>query len=104
MQKIRIAAVSNDGIHVDEHFGKAEKFIIYDLGDGMSWVEDRTTEQLSVGDPNHSFDPDKFNRIATVLKDCKKVYVAQIGETPATELKALGIEPVVYQGAIADIQ
>jgi hypothetical protein len=38
------------------------------------------------------------------LKDCKKVYVTKIGERPATELKALGIEPVVYQGAIADIQ
>jgi hypothetical protein len=66
-------------------------------------VEDRPTESLSVGDPDHPFDADKFSRIAALLKDCSKVYVTQIGETPAAKLKAMGIEPVVYQGPIAGI-
>jgi hypothetical protein len=69
----------------------------------MTLAEDRPTETLSVGDPDHPFDPDKFGRIAALLKDCSKVYVTQIGEVPATKLNALGIEPVVYSGAIADI-
>lgn len=104
MGKTRIAAVSADGIHVDEHFGKAERFLIYELDDQISWVEDRPTETLSVGDPDHPFDPDKFNRIAALLKDCSKIYVTKIGETPASKLKALGIEPVIYKGAIGDIR
>jgi nitrogen fixation protein NifX len=103
MAQLRIAAVSTDGIHVDEHFGKAEKFSIYDVGDQISWVEDRATETLSVGDPDHPFDAEKFGRIAALLKDCARVYVAQIGEVPAARLKALGIQPVVFTGSIAEI-
>ena len=104
MKKTRIAAVSTDGIHVNEHFGKAERFLIYDLGDRISWVEARTAEPLSVGNPDHPFDADRFNRVAGVLKDCSKVFVTQIGETPAAKLKALGIEPVIFNGTIADLQ
>lgn len=100
----RIAAVSTDGIHINEHFGKAERFLIYELKDQLSWVEDRTTEPLSTGDPNHSFDPEKFDRVASLLKDCDKVYVTQIGDTPAAKLKAMGIEPVVFQGSITEIE
>jgi predicted Fe-Mo cluster-binding NifX family protein len=99
----RIAAVSTDGIHINDHFGKADRFLIYDLDDKLSWVEDRTAEPLSSGDPNHTFDPDKFERVFNVIKDCNKVYVTKIGETPAAKLKALGIEPVLFQGRIADI-
>lgn len=104
MSKIRIAAVSTDGLHVDEHFGKATRFLIYDVDDQISWVEDRPTESLSENDRGHPFDADKFGRIATLLKDCRKVYVTRIGDIPAAKLKELGIEPVVYQGAIGDIK
>ena len=103
MVRERIAVVATDGVSVDEHLGKAEHFLIYDLDVQMALVEKRVTETLSVGDPDHAFDPDKFGRIATLLKDCSKVYVTRIGEMPAAKLKFLGIEPVVYEGAIADI-
>lgn len=103
MEITRIAAVSTDGIHINEHFGKADRFLIYDQADKLLWVEDRSAEPLSTGDPNHVFDPDKFNRVVKVLKDCSKVYVTKIGETPAAKLKAMGIEPVIFQGRIADI-
>lgn len=99
----RIAAVSTDGVHIDEHFGKAERFLIYDMEKQLSWVEDRAAEPLSIGNPNHPFDPDKFQRIADLLKDCSKVYVTQIGDTPAIKLRAMGIEPVIFHGRIADI-
>lgn len=104
MEGKRIAAVSTDGIHVDGHFGRAKQFLIFDVGTRITWVEDRETESLSDGDPDHPFDPDKFGRITTLLKDCDEVYVTRIGETPAAKLKALGIEPVVFQGSIADIR
>lgn len=103
MKTTRIAAVSTDGHHVDDHFGKAERFLIYDLIDGLTLVEERPTQKLSEDDPNHPFDADKFSHIASLLKDCSKVYVTQIGKVPQAKLKALGIEPVVYHGAIADI-
>lgn len=104
MEKARIAVVSTDGIHVNEHFGKAERFLIYDLDDQITRVEDRDVEPLSVGDPKHAFDEDKFKRIAVLLNDCSKVFITQIGDPPAAKLKELGIEPVVYDGTIADIR
>jgi nitrogen fixation protein NifX len=103
MEKTKVAVVSTDGIHVDEHFGKAERFLIYNMDNLTTLVEERTTEPLSVGDPNHPFDADKFNRIASLLKDCAKVYSTKIGGKPAEELTHLGVEPVVYSGTIAAI-
>jgi nitrogen fixation protein NifX len=103
MTPTRIAAVSTDGLNVDDHFGKAQRFLIYDLADQLTFVEERGTETLSVDDPGHAFDADKFNRIRSLLKDCSKVYVTQIGAMPAAKLKESGIEPVVYSGAIAAI-
>jgi nitrogen fixation protein NifB len=103
MTKTRIAVVSTDGTNVNDHFGMAKRFLIYDCNDKITFVEERPTETYSVGDPEHPFDPEKFSRIAALLKDCSKIYVTQIGEVPASKLKELGIEPVIYEGPIASI-
>ena len=103
MKPTRIAVVSKDGLNVDDHFGKADRFLIYDMDDKMTFAAERPAERLSVGDPDHAFDPDKFGRIAGLLKDCQQVYVTRIGAEPANRLKSLGIEAVVYSGTIADI-
>jgi hypothetical protein len=103
MERTRIAIVSTDGIHVDEHFGKATRFLIYDPDPNMALIDDRTIQPLSVNDPNHAFDADRFEPIAEALKDCCKVYMTRIGKVPAAKLKDLGIEPEIYQGAISGI-
>jgi predicted Fe-Mo cluster-binding NifX family protein len=103
MEKTRIAVVSKDGINVNDHFGLASRFLIYDCSDTINLVEERPTEPLSVGDPRHPFDPQKFGRILGLLKDCTKVYATKIGETPAARLRESGIEPVIYEGPIANI-
>jgi sorbitol-specific phosphotransferase system component IIA len=36
-------------------------------------------------------------------KDCSRVYVTLIGDTPTEKLKELGILPLVYSGPIARI-
>lgn len=103
MGKNRIAVVSTDGITVDQHFGKADHFLIFDSDDPSTLVEKRETEPLSVGDPDHRFDAEKFDRIAARLGDCSKIYTVKIGALPAAKLRDKGIEPVEYAGAVADI-
>ena len=103
MAGLRIAIVSTDGANVNDHFGMAKRFLVYDCNGEMTLVEKRQTESLSVGDPDHTFDAEKFGRIAARLKDCSKIYVTQIGEVPASKLKELGIEPVIHEGPIANI-
>ena len=103
MESKRIAVVSTDSINVNDHFGMARAFLIYDVEDKLKFVEKRESEKLSVGDPNHPFDADKFNRVYEKIKDCSSVYITKIGEGPARKLKELGIEPVVYSGTISGI-
>ena len=100
----RIAVVSTDGKTVNDHFGRAERFLIYDVNDKLTFFEERVTERYSVDDPKHDFDPEKFSNMANLLKDCAKIYVTKIGDVPEAELKKLGIEPVIYQGPIGDIR
>jgi len=73
MEGLRIAIVSTDGTNVNDHFGMAKRFLIYDCNDETTLVEERQTESLSVGDPDHPFDAEKFGRIAALLKDCSKI-------------------------------
>ena len=103
MESKRIAVVSTDSVNVNDHFGMAESFLIYDYADELEFVEKREAEKLSVGDPNHPFDAEKFNRVYETIKDCSSVYMTRIGDGPAKKLKELGIEPVVYAGTISGI-
>lgn len=106
MNTSRIAVVSTDGVHISDHkdhFGMAERFLIYDMTPDLTLVADRPAEKLSVGDPNHPFDGDKFRRVADTIKDCSRVYTSRIGEGPAAKLKEMGIEAVVFDGPIENI-
>lgn len=94
MKSEKIAVASTDGKQVNEHFGRSELFKIYELGAQLTFVEDRTCTKLSTGDPAHAFDRSRFDPIADALKDCKKIYVADIGAVPEAELKKRGIEVV----------
>ncbi|MBF0498214.1 MAG: hypothetical protein HQK58_16820 [Deltaproteobacteria bacterium] len=99
---MKIAVVSTDGINVDDHFGKAERFLVFDLGSQPpDQAEVRPSLPLSVNDPNHPFDVQRFTTVVDVIKDCDKVYMTQIGDIPANKLKERSIEPVIYKGPIA---
>lgn len=101
---MRIAVVSTNGRDVDEHFGKADRFLIYDLKEtGPVPVEERAAEPLSTGDPDHTFDRLKLDGVIRVIGDCQRVYATRIGERPAAELGNAGIVPLVYSGPIAGI-
>jgi nitrogen fixation protein NifX len=102
---MRIAVVTKDGINVDDHFGKADRFLIYEARDGrMERIGERETIPLSPGNKDHPFDPERFSKVVNSIADCKRVYATKVGDVPAEKLKAQGIEPVVYQGPISHIQ
>lgn len=102
---MRVAVASTDGVSVNEHFGKAGKFLIYELlPSGPRFVEERPCEAYSGNDPEqHTFDAEKFKRVAGLLRDCRRVYVTRIGQRPAEELALLDIRPVVGAGPIKQL-
>ncbi|WP_303720882.1 NifB/NifX family molybdenum-iron cluster-binding protein [Malonomonas rubra] len=98
-----IAVASKTGTDVDQHFGHAERFLIYDYGGGNPEpVKEVTVEKYCTYDPDNPFRHSQFDGIAEALKGCKVVVTAMIGELPKQELQKVGITPVVTKGPIAD--
>ena len=101
---MKIAVVSTDGVTVNDHFGKASRFLIHEMSEsGPKLVEERACEPLSTGDPDHPFDEVKFSQIMAALEGCKKVFMTRIGDMPAAKLREKGVEPILYEGPIASL-
>jgi len=103
---MKVAVASSDGKNVNEHFGTAEIFYIYELQDGrVTLLEKRKTLPYStgIGQSAHKFDADRFEAVFSVIKDCMIVYVERIGDAPALKLKEKGIKPVKHEGQISKI-
>ena len=65
----RIALVSSDGKVINQHFGHAEVFHIFDVDEkGYSFVESRNTESCCNG---QSHDVSRLERITELISDCK---------------------------------
>lgn len=93
---MRIAITTSNGEKVDQHFGKATRFDVYDVeGDEMKLVETREVESYCSGEGqpvvNHKFSPDRFSSVKEKLEDCDKLYTMQIGDKPKEQLDIIGI-------------
>ena len=98
-----IAVASKTGTEVDQHFGHAERFLIFDYGGGSPEpVKEVTVDKYCSYDPAHPFRHPQFNGIVSALEGCKVVVTEMIGELPKQELKKVGITPIVTKGPIAD--
>lgn len=101
---MKIAVATTDGLTVNEHFGRAKKFSIYNATPkAFDLLTERDVEPYATGQKDHAFDKIRFQEVAKALQGCEKVFITKIGDEPADALRALGIEPVVYSGAIGDI-
>jgi len=95
---MRIAITTKDGVTVNEHFGKAKEFYIYDIADGaLKAIEKREVTPYCASaegetlNPNHEFSIDKFGVVYDAIKDCNVLYTQQIGDTPKEKLKEMGV-------------
>jgi len=96
-----IAVASKDGREINQHFGHAERFLIYDVGEGdAKLVDEKKVERYCSFDPQHPLRGHILKEIAEALTGCRAVVSAQIGEHPQGELEKLGIEPFVATGPI----
>lgn len=97
-----IAVASKDGIEINQHFGHAERFLIYEVEDEkVRLVEERGVEKYCRFDPEHPLRGHTLKETATALEGCRAVVCSMIGEAPRTELQSLGVEPYVVEGEIA---
>lgn len=98
-----IAVTSKSGSVVDQHFGQAERFLIFDYAGGTpQQIKEVAVEKYCSGDPNHSFHETRFAAITGLLDGCKALVTEMIGEFPRQELEKTGITPVITSGSIGD--
>ncbi len=97
----KIAVASSDGIVVNQHFGHADQFLIFDvMGDGsFRFIETRTVEPVcSYGD----HDDRKLIENLQKFQDCKYLLVSKIGTGASTQAERLGITPMALPDMIEE--
>lgn len=81
----RVAVATSDGVTVNEHFGKANFFRIYELdSSGYRYVEARDAVEACQHVRTHS--ETDFDRVIALLSDCKALFVQKIGQGAAAYL------------------
>jgi predicted Fe-Mo cluster-binding NifX family protein len=100
--KYRVAIGTNDRLHITEHFGQCEDFLIADIdqdSDGITIIGERSTNvRAETGIHQDQVIREKI----AWLKDCQIVLVKQIGGQSEKLLIHNGIIPLQQQGLIED--
>ncbi|WP_448189597.1 nitrogenase cofactor biosynthesis protein NifB [Azospirillum sp. sgz301742] len=89
---ILIAVATKGGERINEHFGHATEFQIYEAGPmGAKFVGHRRVDTYCEGGAG---DEDALETVMKAIADCTAVFVAKIGGCPKDKLTAAGIDPV----------
>lgn len=97
MSRIAIASIDNEA--VDEHFGQALYFQIYEVNsDGYYFIETRNSFGTCKGNCEGG-----FGHIYEKLKDCDAVFVLKIGEGAAAYMMSKNIRVFEARGKVDDL-
>ena len=86
---MKVAFASSDKIHVNEHFGRAEQFYIWEIGPEVAGFTGMVQVRTEGDD-----EADRIEARCAGLADCALVYVAEIGGPAAARLVAKKIHPI----------
>jgi len=88
----RVAVATKGGGTVDQHFGHAREFLVYDVTrEGAALAGVRKVEAYCQGGDGED---DVLHGVLRTLEGCQAVLVAKVGHCPKGQLDAAGIEPV----------
>ena len=95
----RIAVATRDGQNVNEHFGQAKFFRVYELSDeGYEYIELRDAVAACQHSLGH--DTTRFDKIIELLSDCDALFVEKIGVGAAAYLIEKGVRVFEVSGSI----
>jgi predicted Fe-Mo cluster-binding NifX family protein len=96
-----IAVASKDGRDINQHFGHAERFLIYQVENAdATLVDEKKVERYCTYDVDHPLRAHVLQGIAGALEGCRAIVCAQIGQGPQQEMERLGLETFVAGGPI----
>jgi len=95
----RVAFASTDGSCVDQHFGSARCFQVYDInGSEFNHVETRNPEAKCRGHCEGGFD-----HLLAALSDCNAVFVSKIGPSAVEFMIGHGKRVFEAEGEVEEI-
>lgn len=99
--KFRIAVATSDGIVVNQHFGRANQFRIYDINQDntIDFKEERAVTPVCQGGVHDDL---KMKENVSYLTDCKYVLASRIGQGAINSLEQAGIHPMELSGVIEE--
>lgn len=97
----RVALASTDNRYVDQHFGRAESFLIVDVNADGTYeeIEQRFVRPICEGGHHNN---EKLKKGVEGLLDCNFVLAAKIGAGAVEQLKDHGIAAFEMPGKVAD--
>jgi predicted Fe-Mo cluster-binding NifX family protein len=108
---MKIAAVSEDGVTIRQHFGRAPFYVVVTIEGGKDVAHEKryklghnqfggeTHKEAHGADPRgHGFDPaaqDRHARMAVAIADCEVLLAGGMGAGAYESMKQANIHPVV---------
>ena len=114
---MKIAAVSEDGVTISQHFGRAPLYVAVTVEDGkIIWREKRETmghaqcagephQAHGAGAPGHGFEPEaqgRHARMITAIADCDVFLARGMGAGAYASIRGAGMTPIVTDVAGID--
>ncbi|MBB1486470.1 NifB/NifX family molybdenum-iron cluster-binding protein [Oceanospirillum sediminis] len=99
---VRIAFASSDRVHINQHFGAARAFMIYDVSSQTYQVSEIV--EFSTADAQQDKQHSQLDARLDLLQGCHGVYCNAIGGGAIRQLQAMGIYPVkVDEGLLIEV-
>jgi nitrogen fixation protein NifB len=94
----KVAVASSDGTLINEHFGSAEEFLVYEVSEDGSYrlIERRPRQRGGEGGADHG----AAVQAAELLGDVEAVLTAQIGRNAENILQGRGVKAYAITGTI----
>jgi len=107
---MKIAAVSEDGVTISQHFGRAPFYIVVTVENGQIVARERRDkmghaqfagepqETHAASAPRHGFDPaaqSRHARVAASIADCQVLLAGGMGAGAYESMRQAGIRPVI---------
>jgi predicted Fe-Mo cluster-binding NifX family protein len=106
---LKIAVISDDGVHISQHFGRADMYYVLTIEDGEIIAEEtrpKLGHGVFVGQPHAELDAQgrhgfgagaqsRHQQMAGTIADCQVLIAGGMGWGAFESLRASGIEPVV---------
>jgi len=95
----RLAVATSDGFTVNEHFGHAKFFRVYDINQSAyDFIEVR--DAVAACQHRLGHDTTRFDKLIELLSDCDALLVQKIGEGAAAYLIARNVRVFEVSGSI----